>query len=223
MCGKHPRMASIAVEPAAAPGRRGRRRAASWRCSSSPSSPSLWGLWEGYRWLGSRSGWTWPFAVDATTMPHIHDMLHAFGEPLAAGRPAAARLLLARGALHREGGAARLRDRRGRRLPDRRAARALAPAAARPAALRRRLADGADPRDRADGRHRPRRRRVTPWIAVAVIAAYLTFFPVAMNTLRGLHSADRARARADALLRRRAARCSGSCACPPRCRSSSRR
>src|SRR5207253_9510346 len=32
---------------------------------------------------------------------------------------------------------------------------------------------------------------VTAWISVAVIAAYLTFFPVAINTLRGLHSADR--------------------------------
>ena len=28
------------------------------------------------------------------------------------------------------------------------------------------------------------------WGAVAVIAAYLTFFPVAINTLRGLQSAD---------------------------------
>jgi NitT/TauT family transport system permease protein len=31
---------------------------------------------------------------------------------------------------------------------------------------------------------------VEPWVAVAVIASYLTFFPVAINTLRGLHSAD---------------------------------
>jgi NitT/TauT family transport system permease protein len=31
---------------------------------------------------------------------------------------------------------------------------------------------------------------VQPWVAVAVIAAYLTFFPVAINTLRGLHSPD---------------------------------
>jgi NitT/TauT family transport system permease protein len=31
---------------------------------------------------------------------------------------------------------------------------------------------------------------VTPWVSVAVIAAYLTFFPVAMNTLRGLLSAQ---------------------------------
>jgi len=31
---------------------------------------------------------------------------------------------------------------------------------------------------------------VTPWISVAVIATFLTFFPVAMNTLRGLLSPD---------------------------------
>ena len=31
---------------------------------------------------------------------------------------------------------------------------------------------------------------VTGWISVSVIAAYLTFFPVAITTLRGLHSAD---------------------------------
>ena len=28
------------------------------------------------------------------------------------------------------------------------------------------------------------------WLSVSVIAAYLTFFPVTINTLRGLHSAD---------------------------------
>jgi NitT/TauT family transport system permease protein len=31
---------------------------------------------------------------------------------------------------------------------------------------------------------------VKPWVAVSVIAAFLTFFPVAMNTLRGLLSPD---------------------------------
>jgi NitT/TauT family transport system permease protein len=31
---------------------------------------------------------------------------------------------------------------------------------------------------------------VTAWVSVAVIAAYLTFFPVAIATLRGLHAAD---------------------------------
>jgi len=39
------------------------------------------------------------------------------------------------------------------------------------------------------------------WGRVAVIAAYLTFFPVAINTLRGLQSADPRGARADAYVR----------------------
>jgi NitT/TauT family transport system permease protein len=33
-------------------------------------------------------------------------------------------------------------------------------------------------------------RGIAGWMSVAVIAAYLTFFPVAINTLRGLHAAD---------------------------------
>src|SRR5207244_6128079 len=32
---------------------------------------------------------------------------------------------------------------------------------------------------------------VAPWFSVAVIASYLTFFPVAINTLRGLQSTNR--------------------------------
>ena len=53
------------------------------------------------------------------------------------------------------------------------------------------------------------------WQSVAVIAAYLTFFPVTINTLRGLQSAD---PRAVELMRSYAAgrvgRCSGRCAFP---------
>jgi hypothetical protein len=37
----------------------------------------LWGLWEGFRALGTHFGWTHPFTVDATTMPHIHEMIRA--------------------------------------------------------------------------------------------------------------------------------------------------
>ena len=53
--------------------------------------------------------------------------------------------------------------------------------------------DDPDPRDRADGRRLGQPEAAGPlqgWGAVAVIAAYLTFFPVAINTLRGLQSAD---------------------------------
>ena len=40
---------------------------------------ALWGAWEGYKWLWESAGWTWPFLVDDTTMPHIHDILGASG------------------------------------------------------------------------------------------------------------------------------------------------
>ena len=33
-------------------------------------------------------------------------------------------------------------------------------------------------------------RGLPDWLSVSVIAAYLTFFPVTINTLRGLESAD---------------------------------
>src|SRR5919108_790449 len=40
----------------------------------------LWGLWEGYRWLWMREGWTWPFVVDDTTMPQLHTIFQALFE-----------------------------------------------------------------------------------------------------------------------------------------------
>src|SRR5438445_12017852 len=40
----------------------------------------LWGLWEGFRAVGMHYGWTRPFPVDATTMPHIHSMVQALFE-----------------------------------------------------------------------------------------------------------------------------------------------
>ena len=37
----------------------------------------LWGLWEGYRGLWIHEGWTRPFRVNDSTMPHLHDILAA--------------------------------------------------------------------------------------------------------------------------------------------------
>src|SRR5438874_2208112 len=71
-------MATIAAEP-----RADRRRAAFVRSAAARIGmlvlvlAVLWGFWEGYRWLWIREGWTWPFVVDSTTMPHIHDILAA--------------------------------------------------------------------------------------------------------------------------------------------------
>src|SRR4051812_26558450 len=40
----------------------------------------IWGAWEGFRALGIHYGWTRPFTVDATSMPHIHAMVQALFE-----------------------------------------------------------------------------------------------------------------------------------------------
>src|SRR5215211_7889032 len=47
----------------------------------------FWGLWEAYRWIGERAGITWPFTVDETNMPHVHEMLSALTKPLQPGGP----------------------------------------------------------------------------------------------------------------------------------------
>ena len=37
----------------------------------------LVGAWELYRWIWISAGWTWPFVVDDTTMPHLYDIFAA--------------------------------------------------------------------------------------------------------------------------------------------------
>ena len=148
----------------------------------------FWALWEGYRWFGETVGITWPFTVDATNMPHIHDMLHALTEPLQPGGPPLIQLewhwalftakeaflgfvigglvgfglavLLAHSVLLRRG-----------LLPYIVVSQTVPILAVAPMVV---VGLGT--------------KGVTPWVSVSVIAAYLTFFPVAMNTLRGLLS-----------------------------------
>jgi NitT/TauT family transport system permease protein len=148
----------------------------------------FWALWEGYRWVGETVGITWPFTVDATNMPHIHDMLHALTEPLQPGGPPLIQLewhwalftmkeallgfviggvvgfglavLLAHSILLRRG-----------LLPYIVVSQTVPILAVAPMVV---VGLGT--------------KGVTPWVSVSVIAAYLTFFPVAMNTLRGLLS-----------------------------------
>jgi NitT/TauT family transport system permease protein len=47
----------------------------------------FWGIWEAYRWIGERAGITWPFPVNETNMPHIHEMVWALTKPLQPGGP----------------------------------------------------------------------------------------------------------------------------------------
>ena len=150
----------------------------------------LWGIWEGYRWLGIRNQWTWPFVVNDTNMPHIHKILQAFGQPLQPDGPPlrhylfhwalfTAKEALAGFALGAGIGfllAIVLSQstvlRRGI-LPFIVVSQTVPLLAIAPMVV---VGLGT--------------KGVEPWVAVAVIASYLTFFPVAINTLRGLHSAD---------------------------------
>jgi NitT/TauT family transport system permease protein len=151
---------------------------------------ALWGLWEGYRWLGIRGHWTWPFTVDDTTMPHIHRIFAAFDKPLQPEGPPLRHyewhyaLFTGKEALAGFGLGASIGF-------------ALAVVLAHSNLLRRGFLPYIVMSQTVPilaiapmvvvglGQ-----KGVQPWVAVAVIAAYLTFFPVAINTLRGLHSPD---------------------------------
>jgi NitT/TauT family transport system permease protein len=151
---------------------------------------AFWGLWEAYRWIGETVGITWPFTVDATNMPHIHDMLAALGKPLQPGGPSLVHyewhwaLFTGKEALlgFALGGAvgfglavllAHSRILRRGLLPYVVISQTVPILAVAPMVV---VGLG--------------QKGVKPWIAVSVIAAFLTFFPVAMNTLRGLLSPD---------------------------------
>ena len=150
----------------------------------------LCGLWEGYKWLWETTGWTWPFLVDDTTMPHIHDILNAFRQPVTEGGPALIHPLLdaawftakeafagfVLGAVIGFGLAvllvhSRLLERG--LLPYIVASQTVPILAVAPMVV---IGLGS--------------KGVEGWKAVAILAAYLTFFPVAINALRGLQSAD---------------------------------
>jgi NitT/TauT family transport system permease protein len=186
-------MATIAAEP-----RADRRRAAFVRSAAARIGmlllvlAVLWGFWEGYRWLWIREGWTWPFVVDSTTMPHIHDILAAlFRKPTSGtGDILLVQLLHATWFTAKEAlvgfalgatfgfllGVALSEWRLLQRglLPYVVSSQTVPILAVAPIVV---VYLGS--------------LHVAPWFSVAVIASYLTFFPVTINTLRGLQSTDR--------------------------------
>jgi NitT/TauT family transport system permease protein len=156
----------------------------------------LWGFWEGYRWLWMHEGWTWPFIVNDTSMPHLHSIFQALFDHARPGdvgprlitillesalftaKEAAAGFLLgallgfALGVL-----LAQFRVLQRGFLPWVVASQTVPILVVAPMVvvwLNPKLPDN-----------------LQDWGAVAVIAAYLTFFPVTINTIRGLQSADR--------------------------------
>jgi NitT/TauT family transport system permease protein len=151
----------------------------------------LWGLWEGFKWFGETTGLQLgTFTVTDQTMPHLHDIVGQLFEPsrrngpllievlwdaaLFTAKEAAVGLLLGASigfalavVLHHS----RMLQRGF--LPYIVASQTIPILAIAPMVV---VWTGS---------------RGTPaWLSVAIIAAYLTFFPVTINTLRGLNSAD---------------------------------
>ena len=153
----------------------------------------LVGLWELYRWVWTSTGWTWPFLVNDTSMPHVWTILKAFGEPAQVNQPALVTILLhkcvftAKEALAGFGLGAAVGFALGvilvhSRLLQRGFLPYIVGSQTIPIlAIAPMVVVWVNPKLPGP---------LQGWGAVAVIAAYLTFFPVAINTLRGLQSAD---------------------------------
>jgi NitT/TauT family transport system permease protein len=157
---------------------------------------ALWGLWEGWRWLWIREAWTWPFLVTDANVPHLHSIFRALADHARPGG-VGPRLItvLAKAALFtaKEAAAgfvlgailgfalgvvlAHFRVLQRGFLPWVVASQTVPILVIAPMVvlwLNPKLPAG-----------------LRDWGSVAVIAAYLTFFPVTISTIRGLQSADR--------------------------------
>ncbi len=151
---------------------------------------AIWALWTGYRWLWMTTEWRRPFPVNDTTMPSIWSIVSRLWEPVNSGGPPLIRILLDSAlftakeavigfllgafvglaigtALHLS-----IMLRRGV-LPFVVASQTVPILAIAPMVV-----------IWLGGKGLP------VWVPVSVIAAYLTFFPVTINTLRGLDSAS---------------------------------
>ncbi len=151
---------------------------------------AAWGLWEGYRALWVWTAWTWPFPVDDTTLPHVHAILLQLFEPSRSNGPLLidtlfhASLFTAKeaavgfamgAAVGFALGIVLVHSRLLRRglLPYIVASQTIPLIVLAPMIVVGLGSQG-----------------VTAWISVSVISAYLTFFPVTVNAVRGLQSAD---------------------------------
>jgi NitT/TauT family transport system permease protein len=154
---------------------------------------ALVGLWELYHWIWATAGWTWPFAVNDTSMPHLWTIFKAFGQPAQVNQPSLINVLLHKTAFTAKEAAvgfgvgavigfvlavvlvhSRLLQRGF--LPYIVVSQTVPILAIAPMVV-----VWVNPKLPAP---------LQGWGAVAVIATYLTFFPVTINTLRGLQAAD---------------------------------
>jgi NitT/TauT family transport system permease protein len=152
----------------------------------------LVGGWELYRWIWISAGWTWPFLVDDTSMPHIHTIVQALFRHPTSGYGDILVVQLLRASLFTAKEAvvgfamgasigfvlgvlmSEWRVLQRGFLPYVVASQTVPILAVAPIVV---VYLGS--------------LNVAAWFSVAVIASYLTFFPVTINTLRGLQSTDR--------------------------------
>ena len=150
----------------------------------------IWGLWEGWHWIGTHYGLTWPFPVNDITMPHLHRIVQALFEPAQVNGPLLIDILwhdalftakealvgFLMGALVGFAIAVLLSQSRWIErgvMPYVVASQTVPLLAIAPMVV---VGLGS--------------KGVRDWVSVAILAAYLTFFPVTVNVLRGLGSAD---------------------------------
>jgi NitT/TauT family transport system permease protein len=151
---------------------------------------AIWSLWEGYRWLWIHQGWTWPFVVDDISMPPLQDIFGALFDPAQVNGPLLIDLLWHAALFTAKEAAvgfaigaavgfalgvvlAHFNVIQRGLLPYVVASQTIPIIAIAPMVV-----VGLGSYD------------IPAWFRVAVIAAYLTFFPVTVNTLRGLQSVD---------------------------------
>ena len=190
-------MSSAAAAAATLPGRRsfGAPLAAALKRSSLVLAVlvAMVGFWELYHWIWTTTGWSWPFIVNDTSMPHIWTIFKAFGQPAQVNQPALITVLLHKTVFTAKEaaagfavgamigfvlGAVLVHSRLLQRgfLPYIVGSQTVPILAIAPMVV-----VWVNPKLPGP---------LQGWGAVAVIATYLTFFPVAINTLRGLQSAD---------------------------------
>jgi NitT/TauT family transport system permease protein len=151
----------------------------------------LWAFWEAFKWAGERTGWRLgSFEVNDRTLPHLHDIVGQLFEPSRRNGPLLIEVLWDASLFTAKEAAvgfllgasigfaialvlvhSRLLQRGF--LPYIVASQTIPILAIAPMVV-----------VWLGGRGLP------GWFSVSVIAAYLTFFPVTINTLRGLQSAD---------------------------------
>jgi len=151
---------------------------------------ALWAVWEGWHAIGTEFDLTWPFPVNDVTMPHLHRIVQSLFEPAQINGPWLIDILwhdslftakecivgFALGVVIGFGIAVALSQ---SRLLERGLIPYIVASQTVPLlAIAPMVVVGLGTKG------------VKDWISVSVLAAYLTFFPVAVNGLRGLQAAD---------------------------------